>query len=123
MGCVLMSRIARIVKVDEFTGKRLLETANSRNATAGEVQRARIILGCLDDEPIHSIAQRLSTSASTVIRWKNRFLEKGLAGLRDYERSGRPSKYKDDFKMAVLEKLEQAPPEGYGQWDGALGNV
>ena len=115
-----MSRRARIVRVDEFTGKHLLETANSRSATAGEVQRARIILGCLVDEPIHSIAHRLSTSASTVIRWKNRFLEKGLAGLRDYARSGRPSKYKDDFKMAVLEKLEQAPPEGYGQWDGAL---
>jgi transposase len=55
-----------------------------------------------------------------VIRWKNRFLEKGLAGLRDQSRSGRPNKYRDDFRKAVLKKLEEEPPAGYGQWDGVL---
>jgi hypothetical protein len=48
------------------------------------------------------------------------FLDKGLAGLRDCEHSGRPNQYGTDFKKAVLEKLEQPPPPGYGQWDGAL---
>lgn len=115
-----MSRTAREVITDELTHKRILEVAGSRSASAGEVQRARIILGCLSGEPIHQIASRLMTSASTVIRWKNRFLENGLAGLRDQDRSGRPSRYGDDFRRAVLEKLEQAPPAGYGQWDGAL---
>lgn len=115
-----MGRTARVVTTDYCTRKRLLEVAGSRNATAGEVQRARIILGCLADEPIQQIAYRLSTSASTVIRWKNRFLEKGLCGLRDCDRSGRPSKYNDAFKKAVMEKLEQEPPNGYGQWDGSL---
>ena len=115
-----MSRIARRVVVEESTRKRLLEMASSRSARAGEVQRVRIILGCLAGEPIKQIAARLSTSASTVIRWKNRFLEKGLAGLSDHERSGRPSKYCDDFKKALLAKLEQEPLEGYGQWDGVL---
>lgn len=115
-----MSRIARTIQVDELTHKRLLETSNSRSAAAGEVQRARIILGCLRGESIQNIATKLSTSTSTVIRWKNRFLEKGLSGLRDHERSGRPSKYNDDFKKAVLEKLEQEPPEGYGHWDGVI---
>lgn len=115
-----MSRTARQVTTDESTRKRLLEVAGSRSATAGEVQRARIILGCLAGEPIQQIASRLSTSASTVIRWKNRFMENGLAGLRDQERSGRPNQCGDDFRTAVLERLEQAPPAGYGQWDGAL---
>lgn len=115
-----MSRTARKVTADEFTRKRLFETAGSRRATSGEVQRARIILSCLAGEKIQDIAAKLSTSPSTVIRWKNRFLEKGLAGLCDQARSGRPNKYAADFKSMVLDKLEQAPPKGYGQWDGAL---
>jgi transposase len=55
-----------------------------------------------------------------VIRWKNRFLAKGLAGLSDHQRSGRPAKYLEAFKKTVLKKLEQKPPDGYGQWDGVL---
>ena len=115
-----MSRPARGMLVDAGTHKRLLETVGSRSVAAGEVQRARIILGCLSGEPIRAIADKLSTSVSTVMRWKNRFLENGLGGLKDRKRIGRPMKYTFDFKKAVLEKLECDPPDGYGQWDGAL---
>ena len=115
-----MSRPSRKVVVDEVTRKRLLAMASSRSVPAGESQRARIILGCLSDEPIQAIASRLSTSTGTVIRWKNRFLEKGLSGLCDSARSGRPSQYGVDFEKAVLEMLERDPPAGYGQWDGVL---
>lgn len=115
-----MSRKGRILQTDPVTHRKLLETSGSRSAPSGEVQRARLILGCLAGEPIKVIATRLSTSQSTVIRWKNRFLEKGLAGLSDYQRSGRPPKYLEPFKKTVLKKLEQEPPEGYGQWDGVL---
>jgi transposase len=115
-----MGRPSRVVTTNNDTQKRLLEMANSRSAAAGEVQRAKIVLGCLSGELIQSIAIRLSISTSTVIRWKNRFLEKGVPGLFDERRSGRPSKYGSDFKKAVLKKLEQEPPAGYGQWDGAL---
>ena len=115
-----MSRPSRKIIMDAGTHKRLLDTVNSRSVSSGEAQRARIILACVSGEAIQSIARRLSTSVSTVIRWKNRFLENGIAGLRDRVRSGRPNQYSSDFQKAVLEKLEHAPPAGYGQWDGAL---
>ena len=115
-----MSRRGRILETDQATYAKLLEAAGSRSAAAVEVQRARLILGCLSGDSIKSIAARLSTSPSTVIRWKNRFFENGLAGLSDYQRSGRPPKYKEGFKQAVLRKLEHDPPAGYGQWDGVL---
>ena len=115
-----MGRRCRILQTDSDTHKKLLEMAGSRSALASEVQRARFILGCLAGEPINEIATRLSTSPSTVIRWKNRFLAKGLSGLADYQRSGRPPKYSESFKTAVLMKLGEEPPEGYGQWDGVL---
>jgi len=55
-----------------------------------------------------------------VVRWKKRFCINGLSGRSDNHRSGRPSKYGDDFRKQVMEKLQCEPPEGYGQWDGAL---
>jgi transposase len=115
-----MARKARAVASSREIEKQLLELANSRTAPAGEVQRANIILSCIHGEPIKVIADSLSVDQSTVIRWKNRFLERGLAGLHDRERSGRPAYYTDNFKKAVLSKLEQSPPDGYGEWDGAL---
>jgi transposase len=54
------------------------------------------------------------------MRWKGRFIESGLHGLMDKPRTGRPTHLDSAFKKAVLEKLEQEPPEGFGQWDGAL---
>ena len=115
-----MSRPSRKVVVDELTRKQLLAMTNSRSIPAGQAQRARIILGCLSGEPVQVTAARLSSSAATVIRWKNRFLEKGLSGLCDCARSGRPRRYGDDFGKAVLEMLERDPPAGYSQWDGVL---
>ena len=107
-------------EVDHAIRERLLEVANSRSVTVGEARRARIILGCLSGESVRTIAGKLLISPATVVRWKARFLEKGWAGLADRHRQGRPVKYGEDFKKSVLEKLEQKPPEGYGQWDGAL---
>ena len=115
-----MGRRGRILQTDSETHKKLLKIADSRIVSSREIQRARLILACLASEPINKIAVRLSTSPSTVIRWKNRFLESGLAGLVSYQSTGRPPKYSDSFKTAVLKKLEEKPPEGYTQWDGVL---
>lgn len=115
-----MARKARQVTVDKQTEELLQEMAGSRTLPAGYVQRARMVLGCISGESIKAIAERLSTSEPTVIRWKNRFLNHGINGLHDLGRSGRPAIYGEDFKRLVLEKLEESPPDGYGQWDGAL---
>ena len=115
-----MARPARRVVCDAATESRLHEIANSRKQTAGLNQRAKIILQCLEGKPIKDIAKAFDVSKPTVMRWKNRFMEGGISGLDDNYRSGRPAIYKDEFKQAVQQKLEQPPPDGYGQWDGVL---
>jgi len=72
--------------------------------------RVKIILQCLDGRPVKEIAQNSGVSAVTVIRWKNRFIANGMAGLCDHNRSGRPAVYQEEFKQSVLKKLEQAMP-------------
>ena len=115
-----MARPARRVTCDEATKVELFEIARSRTQQAGLNLRVKIILQCLEGKPIKEIASTCNTDASTVIRWKNRFIEKGMAGLADESRSGRPPTYQEEFKQSVLRKLEQPPPVGFAKWDGPL---
>jgi transposase len=115
-----MGRKARVVSTDEETMKRLLEISNSRTLPACQVERAGIILDCINGVSVQNTAAHFSISRSKVIRWKNRFLQEGLEGLQDNERSGRPVRYGIDFGKTILQKLEESPPAGYGQWNGAL---
>jgi transposase len=115
-----MSKISRIVPCDAITLEKLKELVARRTTPSGLAQRAKILLACIEGETVQSIVTRLHTSPATVMRWKGRFIEKGLPGLEDKPRSGRPTHLDLGFKKAVLKKLEQEPPEGFGQWDGPL---
>lgn len=56
----------------------------------------------------------------TVALWRGRFLSAGLAGLQDRPRSGAPRKHGPELRERILAQLEEAPPQGFGRWDGAL---
>jgi transposase len=45
-------------------------------------------------------------------------MEKGIAGLQDAPRSGKPVTYGDEWKQKVLAKLDEKPPNGLARWDG-----
>jgi len=115
-----MSKTPRKISCDAVTLEKLKELAARRTTPSGTAQRAKIVLACMAGETVQAIVDRLHTSPGTVMRWKGRFLEGGLQGLLDKPRSGRPTQIDLEFKKAVLEKLEQEPPEGFGQWDGPL---
>lgn len=115
-----MSRPARVIKCDAATLENLNGLISRRTTPSGIAQRAKIIIACINGETVQSIVERLHTSPATVNRWKGRFIERGLRGIEDRPRSGRPTLIDVEFKKAVLQKLEQDPPEGFGQWDGRL---
>jgi transposase len=79
-----------------------------------------MVLCCLDGAGTLEAAARCGCTPETVIRWRDRFAEGGVEALSDRRRGGRPSSHGDGFRKAVLGKLGQPPPKGYGQWDGAL---
>ena len=54
------------------------------------VVRAKIVLMAADGLANNEIAARLDTSPQVVHRWRKRFFDKGLPGLEDDARSGRP---------------------------------
>lgn len=56
---------------------------------------------------------------NTVIKWRQRFAARGLAGLQDSPRPGAARKYDQGFRQRVLAVLEQPAPAGQATWDGS----
>jgi transposase len=82
------------------------------------VERARMVLGCLQGKEIQQVARETGASIPTVSKWRRRFAQDGVPGLHDRPRSGKPPTYDAIFRDRVLALLEQPPPAGLGQWDG-----
>ena len=96
----------------------LVALTKSHTAEARAVQRARIILACLEGKEIQQVARELRVSVPSVSKWRRRFSLWGLRGLRDQSRPGKPVKYDTVFRNRVLALLEETPPPGMSHWDG-----
>ena len=64
--------------------------AHSRSLPHSIVQRVQIVLACAAGDTNTAIAKRMGLSGMTVGKWRKRYRELGLAGLRDELRPGRP---------------------------------
>ncbi len=82
------------------------------------MERARIILACLEGKEIQQVARELRVSIPCVSKWRQRFSLWGLRGLRDQSRPGKPVRYDTAFRNRVLALLEETPPPGMSHWDG-----
>jgi hypothetical protein len=58
-----------------------------------DVQRAKLILHAADGLANVEIARRLEMTPEAVGRWRRRFCEQRLEGLKDKPRSGRPRRF------------------------------
>ncbi len=97
MGALNMSVMARPprhrIELSEQDRAVLERTARAEKLPFQEVLRARIVLYAADGVPDTEIAARLDTSPGLVGRWRRRFAEQRLDGLKDRPRSGRPRRF------------------------------
>jgi transposase len=79
-------------KVELSAGQReeLEHRARSYTAPYWQVVRAKVVLLAAGGMANNEIAERVGTSTQVVHRWRRRFCEHGLDGLKDRERPGRP---------------------------------
>lgn len=82
--------------------------------------RSRIILLAADGMSTDEIARELDTRPTTVSKWRVRFAQSRIDGLRDSRRSGQPRKYTEETEAMVRNALKKPPPKGYSQWNGRL---
>ena len=68
-----------LIKADR---RELERRARDRGAPAREVERARIVLLAADGVPGQQIAEMVGCAEGTVVTWRGRYAERGLAGWR-----------------------------------------
>jgi len=67
---------------------RLRTVLRCSTAGAGVAQRARIVLLAAEGVPNAEIGRRVGVSRPTVLSWRARYEQSGIAGLSDLDRSG-----------------------------------
>jgi transposase len=86
--------------------------AGRRSTAQGLALRARIVLGCAAGERNNDVAARLGVDRATVGKWRRRFVERRVEGLRDEPRSGAPRTIEDArIEAVIVQTLESTPPD------------
>jgi hypothetical protein len=67
--------------------------ARSETRSFREVQRARMILYSAAGETDGWVAERLDCTPECVGKWRRRFSQQRLEGLKDQQRAGRPRRF------------------------------
>ena len=104
-------RTAAPVRLNPAQKTALRRIARQRSLPARLVERARIVLQAAQGLENKHIAAQTGIMPEKVARWRNRFLEGGLAALeKDAPRSGRTRTITDSRVKRVLEARRTAAP-------------
>src|SRR3954454_7643017 len=91
---VVMARPARHrIELSAEERCELERVARSETMAFRDVQRARIVLYAAEGLHDTEIAARLDTTPGIVGKWRRRFAEQRLEGLKDKPRAGRPRRF------------------------------
>jgi transposase len=107
----------RAVSEDERTAVKRL--ARSRTAPARSVERAQVVEAALEGRPVEDIAAQVHLARGSVYLWLHRFEERGIAGLQDHPRGGRPPTYsREQVSQIIATALERPEKLGlpYASW-------
>lgn len=115
-----MARKPRAVTATKEDIEKLNDIINRRKSEQRMVERAKIVLKCIEGGAPESIAKEIGVSKVTVIKWRNRFVDSGFEGLFDLPRSGRTASYTEEDEKRIIERMSQDPPDGLARWDGSV---
>jgi transposase len=114
-----MARAATSISCSDPDRRELERIINSRSAEIRLIERAKIVIRCLEGKRNDEIASELDIRPGTVAIWRKRFAAEGIKGLRDRPRSGKPPHYPAlELRNRLLKQIEQPPPAGQATWDG-----
>ncbi len=95
---------------------RLEQVVRSTRVAAGLARRAGVLLLLADGLPLRRIQAQTGMSPRRVRAWRQNWERKGLDGLLDAPRRGRPKKLTVAREAAILAATEQRPPRSITHW-------
>lgn len=113
-----MGQPAKALAVNSEDRLQLESIARSQSLPAAIARRAQMILCMADGESNTSIARRYRTSRPTVSFWRSRFRERGLAGLHNELKPGRPRSTSEEQIAELINTALRSRPKGRTHWSG-----
>jgi transposase len=110
-------RVACEITLTDDERQALTRWSRGRSTPARLVLRAKIVLLSAEGRLNKDIAVELATARKTVARWRNRFVQKRLAGLeQDAPRPGRTAKARDAVARKIVAATTQERPAAATHW-------
>ncbi|GAO27918.1 IS630 family transposase [Geofilum rubicundum] len=94
----------------------LLTMSRSRKLERRYVERAEIILLSDQGLSMDNIVEQTGLSKPVVNKWRQRFRQLGIDGLKDAPRSGKPRTITPEQQATVIDKACSKPDGGYTNW-------
>jgi transposase len=112
----MAGRYLAALEISEAERAELTSLASRRSTAQALAQRARIVLGCAEGSQNKDVAVRLGVCENTVGKWRRRFAEHRIDGLRDEPRSGTPRTLDDERIEAVIVRTLESLPANATHW-------
>src|SRR6266699_2848873 len=106
-----MPRVALPLQLDAQTRSTLNKFVQSSSTPQTLALRSRIVLAAAHGSNNQQIAAALKLPPVTVGKWRRSFALRGIEGLRDAPRSGRPPKHDADIRHKVQTRVCQQPDD------------
>ena len=111
-----MARKSKEIPITREQKQELLIWGRSQKLDYRYVLRSKIILASLEGKTVEDIMDETNSSRRTVIKWRDRFRNKGIDGLKDLPRPGKAPIYSPEKKVEVIQKACSKPEGGYTNW-------
>ncbi|MCC6541832.1 MAG: IS630 family transposase [Flavobacteriales bacterium] len=111
-----MARKAAPIPINDEQRAELRMMARSHSIEKRYAQRAQVVLLSAEGLSMEVVAKRSGFSWSVVNKWRNRFRQKGIDGLRDAARPGKPTSIPATTKARIVQLACERPAGGYTSW-------
>jgi AraC-like DNA-binding protein len=111
-----MGRPNTALMIGPLERSQLRSIVRSRSLPHSLVRRAQIVLLSAAGAANREVARRCGVSAPVVSLWRQRYQQRGIAGLHAELRAGRPRSHSDEQVAALLRKVLHSKPAAATHW-------
>jgi putative transposase len=111
-----MARKIIPIEITDAQRTELMVMSRSLKMENRYVIRSRIILLSSEGKTMDNIVSETGTTRRVVNKWRQRFREFGIEGLKDAKRPGKAPKISPEQKAMVVQKACSKPEGGYTNW-------
>ena len=110
-------RVAQEIKLTRKERETLQQWSQSRVVPVRQMERAQIILHAAEGKQNDEISKLMGVKPHTVSRWRRRFFELRIEGIKkDLPRGGRSRERREKLEGEIIRKTTQETPKNATHW-------